>query len=314
MSSTAADGMFRFDASPEGFPEGYVKFDRPRNALPDPERADVSGSVSLEALHLPGPEPAIVFVHGGLGSLWNPYPQLYRLRGEQGLLTYALAGNGRSSQRPKQSIGGHVEDLRNLADHYHLDSPIFHGHSYGTAIAIEYAKNHPCRGLVLHGGGDHDLTPAWEKPLMRAFMTLRLYRAFPEHALTGALARWAACHEDTSDALVEDFLQSNPMPRRRSAWETVTEAFWGYDGRRDINRAEAPALVIHGPADRIVPTDVARETACHLPNGAFHLIERAGHVAMAERPAEYSRLLRLFIGVVENERDLETLSSNHHSR
>lgn len=314
MSSTAADPMFRSDPSTEGFPEGYVEFDRVREALPDPEMADVSGSVTLEALHLPGPGPAIVFVHGGLGSLWNPYPQLYHLRGEQSLLTYALAGNGRSSQRPEQSIEGHVEDLWNLVDHYTLDRPIVHGHSYGAAIAIEYAKNHPCRGLVLHGGGDHDLTPAWEKPLMQMFMGLRLYRVFPEHALMRALARWAACHEDTSDALVEDFLQSNPMPRRRSAWKTVTEAFWGYDGRKDIGRVETPALVIHGPADRIVPMDVARETAHRLPTGVFHAMERAGHVATAERPAEYNRLLRLFIDVVQHERALKTLTTTDHPR
>ncbi|WP_263789992.1 alpha/beta fold hydrolase [Salinibacter sp.] len=269
--------------------------------------AHISGSVSLETLHLPGPDPPIAFVHGGLGSLWNPYPQLYQLREEQALLTYALAGNGRSSRRPEQSIEGHVGDLRALIEHYDLGRPIVHGHSYGTAIAIEYAKKHPCRGLVLHGGGDHDLTPAWEKPLMRTFMALRLYRVFPRNVLMRALARWAACHEETSGALIDDFLRSNPMARRRSAWETVTKAFWGYDGRRDIGRVEAPALVIHGPADRIVPMEVARETARRLPNGAFHSIERAGHAATAERPAEYNRLLRLFVEVARGKQSLATV-------
>jgi pimeloyl-ACP methyl ester carboxylesterase len=305
--------MILSDSCTEGLPKEYIKFDRAREALPEPEMAEVSRSVTLEALHLSGPKPGIVFVHGGLGSLWNPYPQLYHLRGEQVLLTYALAGNGRSSTRPDQSIEGHVEDLRNLVDHYQPKGPIVHGHSYGTAIAIEYAKKHPCRGLVLHGGGDHDLTPAWEKPLIRTFMALRLYRALPENTLMRALAGWAACHEDTPDALIEDFLQSNPMPRRRSAWETVTEAFWGYEGREGIDRVEAPALVIHGPADRIVPIEVARKTADRLPNGLFQLIERAGHAATVERPAEYNRLLRLFVHAVQNERSLDALEPSDHS-
>jgi pimeloyl-ACP methyl ester carboxylesterase len=304
-----ADTVFLSDALTEDFPKGYVRYRKARNSLPDPEMAEVSDGVRLESLHLPGPDPTIVFVHGGLGSLWNPYPQLYRLRGEQSLLTYALAGNGRSTQRPEQSIQGHVEDLRALVDHYGIGDPVVHGHSYGAAIAIEYAKRHPCQGVVLHGGGDHDLTPAWEKPLLRTFMALRLYRAFPQNTLMNALARWAACHEETSDALIEDFLQSNPMPRRRSAWRTVTGAFWGYDGRNDIHRVNAPALVIHGPADRIVPEEVARQTACRLPNGAFHLIKHAGHAATAERPAEYNRLLRLFIDVTQHERALDSLQS-----
>ncbi|MCS3676278.1 pimeloyl-ACP methyl ester carboxylesterase [Salinibacter ruber] len=249
------------------FPEGYVPFRQIHEELPDPELFSVSEAVTLEALHLPGPEPEIVFIHGGLGSLWNPFPQLYVFRGEQGLLTYALAGNGGSSTRPEQTIEGHVADLKNLTDRLGVDRPLVHGHSYGTAIAIEYAKEYPCRGVVLHAGGDHDLTPPWEKPLLQLFLALRLYRVFPETALMRALARWAACHEETPQDLVEDFLQSNPIPRRRSAWKTVTEAFWGYDGRPDIDRVEVPALVIHGPADRIVPMEVARGTARRLPHG-----------------------------------------------
>ena len=119
------------------FPEGYVPFRQIHEELPDPELFSVSEAVTLEALHLPGPEPEIVFIHGGLGSLWNPFPQLYVFRGEQGLLTYALAGNGGSSTRPEQTIEGHVADLKNLTDRLGVDRPLVHGHSYGTAIAIE---------------------------------------------------------------------------------------------------------------------------------------------------------------------------------
>ncbi|WP_263790037.1 alpha/beta fold hydrolase [Salinibacter sp.] len=276
-------------------PEGYIPFRQVREELPTPELFVVSDAVTLEALHLPGPEPGIVFVHGGLGSLWNPFPQLYAFRGERALLTYALAGNGGSSTRPEQTIEGHVADLKNLTDFFGLDRPIVHGHSYGSAIAIEYAKEHPCRGVVLHAGGDHDLTPAWEKPLLRLFMALRLYRVVPETILMQTLAQWAACHKDTPRSLIEDFLHANPMPRRRSAWSTVAKAFWGYDGRSDIDRVEVPALVIHGPADQIVSIEVARGTGRRLPHGEFQTIDRSGHISMAERPAEYSQLLHWFI-------------------
>lgn len=110
--------MFLFASSGAKFPAGYVRFDQVRKSLPEPELALISGSVTLEALHLPGPDPPIIFVHGGLGALWNPYPQLYRLRGQQAMLTYALAGNGRSSRRAEQSIEGHARDLQALVDHY----------------------------------------------------------------------------------------------------------------------------------------------------------------------------------------------------
>lgn len=92
------------------------------------------------------------------------HPQLHAFAGERELITYSLAGNGDSSTRPTQSIDGHVTELRNLLDELGVDQPIIHGHSYGTAIAIEYAKQHSTSALVLHGGGDHDLTLTWENP------------------------------------------------------------------------------------------------------------------------------------------------------
>ncbi|MFC6989789.1 alpha/beta fold hydrolase [Haloplanus sp. GCM10025708] len=122
---------------------------------------------------------------------------------------------------------------------------------------------------MLHAGEDHDLTPAWEKPLLRLFLALRLYHLPANDAFIRQLAYSVGFHERTDEAVVEDFLQSNPLPRRRSAWTTVTEAFWGYDGRPDIERVDVPTLVIHGPADGIVPVDMARETVRRLPDSVF---------------------------------------------
>lgn len=292
--------------SSPAFPPGYVEFDDVRESLPEPTPISVSESVTLETLHLSGPDPAIVFVHGGLGSLWNPYPQLDAFEGDHELVTYALAGNGRSTTRPEQTLSGHVSDLANLLYELGVDRPIVHGHSYGTAIAIEYAKHNPTAGLVLHAGGDHDLTPTWEKPLLRLFLALRLYKIPVNDALIRQLAYSVGFHDGTSPAVVEDFLQSNPLPTRRSAWTTVTGAFWGYDGRPDIEHVDAPTLVIHGPADGIVPIEVARGTASRIPESVFCRLQRTGHVAMIERPNAYNSLLEALVETVREGRDLET--------
>lgn len=292
---------------PPSCPSGYIPFDEARNLLPAPSSVRVSESVELETIHVSGTGPAVVFIHGGLGSLWNPYPQLTAFNGEHELLTYSLAGNGNSTDRPTQSLDGHVIDLAQLLDELDIDRPILHGHSYGTAVAIEYAKHHPTAGMILHAGGDHDLTPAWEKPLLRLFIALRLYRVPMDDTLVRQLAYRVGFHEDTSRIVVEDFLQSNPLPHRRSAWKTVTEAFWGYDGRPDITRIDAPTLVIHGPADGIVPLDVARETANRISESIFCRIERTGHVAMIERPAAYNILIRALIETIRGDINLEPI-------
>jgi len=288
------------------YPPGYVPFEDVHQSLPTPHQVSVSDSVELETVHSSGPDPAIVFVHGGLGSLWNPYPQLAAFKGEHELVTYSLAGNGNSTIRPTQSLAGHVSDLRHLLDELQIERPIVHGHSYGTAVAIEYAKRHSTAGVVLHAGGDHDLTPAWEKPLLRLFLALRLYRVPVNDGLVRQLAYTVGFHEETSRAVVEDFLQSNPLPHRRSAWTTVTEAFWGYDGRSTMDRIDVPTLVIHGPADGIVPVEVGRDTASRIPNTVFCRLERTGHVAMIERPDAYNTLIQALVNAIREGYDLET--------
>jgi pimeloyl-ACP methyl ester carboxylesterase len=154
-------------AESDSFPPGYVRFSEARRSVPEPAQRQVSDEVTLGTLHIPGPDPPLVFVHGGLGSLWNPSTASrvrWRTRadnvfvgGQRRLLdtTDAIHRRPRDrSPKPARRTG------RRPTDH--------HGHSYGTAIAIEYAKQHSTSALVLHGGGDHDLTLTWEKALLNS--------------------------------------------------------------------------------------------------------------------------------------------------
>lgn len=286
-------------------PRGYVSFDSVQESVPSPKRIRIQNGVELETLHLHGSSPAIVFIHGGLGSLWNPYPQIDSLKSEQELVTYSLAGNGNSTDRPTQSIDGHVSDLNYLLSSLGIERPVIHGHSYGTAVALEYAKRHSVAGVILHGGGDHGLTPQWEKPFVHLVLQLRLYRIPTKDSLMRRLAHRFGFDDSTPEPVVMDFLKSNPMPQRRSAWKTVKDAFWGYDGRGDIDRVDVPTLVIHGTSDGIVPLEVARATASHLPEAVFCRIENSGHVAFVERPNAYTQLLRSLSKAVQENRRIE---------
>jgi len=206
-----------------------VPFDRVRESLSDPTPVSVSDDVTLETLHLAGPGPTLVFVHGGLGSLWNPYPQLQALRGDRGVVVYSLAGNCGSADRPAHTLDGHVADLRRLLDELGVDDPVVHGHSYGSTVALEYAKRHAVAGLVVAGGGDHDLAARFEGPLLAAIRTLRLHRLPVPAPLGTRLVANAACHPETPRAVAREFYACNPVPSRRSAF-AAPAAFRGYDG------------------------------------------------------------------------------------
>lgn len=271
------------------YPAGYVPFERVRADLSDPELVQVREELALETLHLPGPGPAVVFVHGGLGSLWNPYPQLHALAGKRSVVSYSLAGNRGSDRRSEETLAGHVADLRGLVETLEVEAPVVHGHSYGSTVAIEYARRHPVSGLVVAGGGAYGLTADFERPALALTRALRLYRLpVPTWFLARLVA--GACHPETPLTVATDFARANPLPRRRSAYEVQT-AFRGYDGRDGLDDIEAPTLVVHGAADQVVPPEVGRETAIGLPAGRFHRLTGAGHLPFVERPAAYGRLL-----------------------
>jgi pimeloyl-ACP methyl ester carboxylesterase len=112
--------------------------------------------MKLETHEVGGREPALVFLHEGLGAvaLWRDFPE--RLAAETGrrALVYSRAGHGGSDvpDEPRTPRFMHDEALdvlpRLLAEHG-IEEPILVGHSDGGSIALIHAGRHPVTGLVL---------------------------------------------------------------------------------------------------------------------------------------------------------------------
>jgi pimeloyl-ACP methyl ester carboxylesterase len=62
-----------------------------------------------------------------------------------------------------------------------------------------------------------------------------------------------------------------------------------------LGAVAAPALVVWGRDDRIVPLECGEQYAKALPNARLHVIEGAGHFVEMERPAELARLITTFV-------------------
>ena len=112
---------------------------------------------SLEYQQLGGAEPALVFLHEGLGSIaqWRDFPQRVAAATGRRALVYNRYGYGNSEVFAGDRVGSdfmHVEALRVLPELLQIlqvEEPILVGHSDGASIALIYAgAGNPARGLV----------------------------------------------------------------------------------------------------------------------------------------------------------------------
>jgi pimeloyl-ACP methyl ester carboxylesterase len=112
--------------------------------------------VELECEQIAGAEPALVFLHEGLGSvaLWRDFPaRLAEATGRRALI-YSRAGNGRSDvpsvpRTPRFMHDEALDVLPELLPAFDVREPVLVGHSDGGSIALIHASAHPVSGLVL---------------------------------------------------------------------------------------------------------------------------------------------------------------------
>lgn len=63
-----------------------------------------------------------------------------------------------------------------------------------------------------------------------------------------------------------------------------------------LGSVSAPALVVRGEADAVVPADCAEQYAAALPNARLEIVADCGHAVALERPEALARLVQDFIG------------------
>ena len=112
--------------------------------------------VELETTEIAGAEPALVFLHEGLGSvaLWRDFPaRLAAATGRRALL-YSRAGHGFSDvpdtdRTPRFMHEEALEVLPALLREAGIERPVLVGHSDGGSIALIHASEHPVERLIL---------------------------------------------------------------------------------------------------------------------------------------------------------------------
>jgi pimeloyl-ACP methyl ester carboxylesterase len=237
--------------------------------------------LELDSREIAGAEPALVFLHEGLGSvgLWRDFPD--RLAADTGrrALIYSRAGHGFSDvpaapRTPRFMHDEALETLPAVLEAAGIAEPVLVGHSDGASIALIHAAAHPVSALVL-------LAP---HVFVEDLSVASIAEAREAFASTDLAERMSRHHRD-ADATFR-------------LWNDIWLApeFRDWDITDVLPRITAPVLLIQGEHDQygtLAQVEAVRDGVAGL---AELVVLDARHAPHLEAPAATLRAAAQFIG------------------
>lgn len=239
----------------------------------------------------------VVVWHHGTPNIGLPpeplFPASDRLRIRW--IGYDRPGYGGSDPAPDRDVGSAAGDVAALADNLGLERFAVMGHSGGGPHALACAALLPGRvmavvvgaSLAPHGADGLDwfagMAPSAEAALRAALagrQAKEAYEASPTDEEPGFIAAdWEALEGDWGwfGKVVGPALAAGPEPVVDDDLAYV--APWGFEPQS----ITAPALVLHGAADRMVPAAHGAWLAKAIPDAELWLESGAGHISVLRR-------------------------------
>jgi 3-oxoadipate enol-lactonase len=238
-----------------------------------------------------GSGPPLVLVHGlgGSTAMWqrvvDPLAERFRV------VAYDLRGLGRSgTPEPPYTMDALVGDLSALADGLGLERFALVGHSLGGAVGLAFASQHPERLRTLVGISAPSITPEEQRAQLadRAEAAIRdgMDAMAEVHAQNGLPEAWRRAH--AADVAVYKGIIAGSDPRGYAAHCAVIAAL---DLRDALGAIRAPALLVQGELDAVVPAEAVRATAAAIPGCEYVELPGCGHVVPFERPGDLAALV-----------------------
>ena len=257
-----------------------------------------------------GSGPAVLFIHGLLGSHQNWAHLVDALDDSHRLLAPDLFGHGASANpMGDYSLGAHAATLRDLLDQLDIDKVTLVGHSFGGGIALQFCYLFPDRVerlvLVASGGLGRSVSPLlrsatlpgaeWVLPVLASgWVQARAEGAGRVLARVG----WKA-GADASQAW-HGFTSLSDGESRR-AFLATTRSVIDPGGQTVTAHDHLPTaspiatMVVWGTKDRMIPAWHAATAAKAIPGCRVELFEGAGHFPHLEDPDRFAALLSDFM-------------------
>jgi proline iminopeptidase len=261
----------------------------------------------------------LVLMHGGPGLDHTSLLPLKPLANQFTLIFYDHRCNGRSEG--PEVISMTMENLTADADALRqalgFEKWAVFGHSFGGNVALEYALRYPqnlSHLILMDTGGDQWWVNQNAPELLakRGYSagTVQAARRFyngqltPGEFLTTSMKFMSAYyHHFSLLGLAKDFVFS-PTPKMRPeatifGYNQLLKGWTVMDRLGEIN---VPTLVMAGRDDFLFPPEHQVALAGGITNARLEIIERAGHEAPSERPAEVQRMVMDFLAAVKGDK------------
>ena len=227
-------------------------------------------------------EHVVVCLHGAGadGLVWGY--QVSRLSKYFKIIVPDLPGHGKSGGMPLASVSEYSAWLDQFITALGFSSIFLIGHSFGGAIAQEYARAHPdkIKGLILASTST-------------VFRLSRMYRKLYEKDVDLSTEGLMDCGIDVPDS----FKQGLAMLREvgNDALQADLLAAGLFDSSNWISSIKQPVLIIWGADDVITARDLPEKMNQSLPGSELCIIPDAGHVIMIDRRNAFNKAVKDFI-------------------
>ncbi len=264
-----------------------------------------SGDVNI-AYQVTGKGPFdLVFVPGYVshieieGSLPSFAPMLERLASFSRLIRFDKRGTGMSDR-----VGGaptletRMDDVRAVMDAVGSRRAAFYGLSEGAALSILFAATYPDRtaALVVRSAyprrmwaPDYPWGRTEEEYVREVEGAVQL---FGPRERAGEILRTIGRFDDEE---ANDFIAGVRFGSSPGSLEALHRMNKEIDVRHVLPAVRVPTLILHGSEDTIVPLEVARYMALHIPSSRVVEIPDAGHLALGKSTLEIAGHIETFV-------------------
>lgn len=268
--------------------------------VPEIGKSIHAGEVQTNYHEFGSGEPVILIHGSGPGvSAWSNWRLALPYLGQRlRALAYDQIGFG-YSELPENNVYNLERWTRHLfgfMDALGIKQAHLVGNSMGAGVALAAAVTRPERvkRLVLMGpmGVRFPLTEGLDAvwgytPGVANMKRLIDIFAYDRRLVTDELAeqRYRA---SIRPGVQEAFSSMFPAPRQQGV-----DGMAAYEDR--LAEIQAPALIVHGREDRVIPLSTSQKLLQTLPNAQLHVFGHCGHWTQTEHAAAFNRLTRDFL-------------------